>query len=265
MNVPGLRQSPAVAAAMVCSGVVTAQFIAGKATRDALYLANHDVTTLPAMVIVTSVVSILLVVGSSKGFKALPPGVFVALAFAASAVLVLGEWALLSVAPSLASQLIYLQISGVGPMLGSGFWLIASDRFDPRTAKQHYGRIAGAGTLGGLIGGVISERVAAGLDISAMMPFLAAMNLLAAWLIRRLAPGETRRHTEPADIAPELSSMAPQSGLRVLANARYLGSLAVLVLLGTTGAALIDYVFKLQAVSSFGRGEELLRFFAIYY
>src|SRR5262245_57994221 len=53
--------------------------------------------------------------------------------------------------------------------------------------------------------------------------------------------------------------------MRALANARYLGNLAVLVLLGTTGAALIDYVFKLQAVSSFGRGDELLRFFAIYY
>jgi hypothetical protein len=66
MRLPGLRQSPAVAAAMVCSGVVTAQFIAGKATRDALYLAYHDITTLPTMVIVTSVVSILLVVGSSK-------------------------------------------------------------------------------------------------------------------------------------------------------------------------------------------------------
>jgi AAA family ATP:ADP antiporter len=266
MKLPRLRQSPAVAAAMVCSGVVTAQFIAGKATRDALYLANHDVTTLPAMVIVTSAVSILLVVGSSKGFKTLAAGMFVSLAFAVSAALMLAEWALLSVAPKIASQLIYLQISGVGPMLGSGFWLIASDRFDPRTAKQQYGRIAGAGTFGGLVGGLMSERVAASLDISAMLPILAALNLLAAWLVRRLALGERgRHHPEPRDIAPELYSSPPRSGLRVLANARYLGNLAVLVLLGTTGAALIDYVFKLQAVSSFGRGEALLRFFAIYY
>jgi hypothetical protein len=251
---------------MVCSGVVTAQFIAGKATRDALYLANHDVTSLPAMVIVTSLVSILLVVGSSKGLKTIAPADFVPLAFASSAVLLVAEWALLRAAPKIASQLIYLQISGVGPMLGSGFWLIASDRFDPRTAKLYYGRIAGAGTLGGLLGGVVSERVAASLDSSAMLPILAVTNLAAAWLIRRLAPSERgHRHTEPADISPELSSSPPRSGLRVLANARYLGSLAVLVLLGTTGAALIDYVFKLQAVSTFGRGEALLRFFAIYY
>ena len=46
-------------------------------------------------------------------------------------------------------------------MLGSGFWLMASERFDPRTAKRHFGQIAGAGTLGGLVGGLLSERVAA--------------------------------------------------------------------------------------------------------
>ena len=38
----------AVAAAMVCCGAVSAQFVAGKATRDALFLANADVTMLPA-------------------------------------------------------------------------------------------------------------------------------------------------------------------------------------------------------------------------
>ena len=52
--------------------------------------------------------------------------------------------------PDAAAIIVYLHISGVGPLLGSGFWLIASERFDPRTAKQRFGQIAGAGTLGGL-------------------------------------------------------------------------------------------------------------------
>jgi hypothetical protein len=251
---------------MVCSGFVTAQFIAGKATRDALYLANHDVTTLPAMVIVTSVVSILLVVGSSKALTRLKPGAFVALAFAASAVLMMAQWALLQVAPKIAAAAVYLQISGVGPMLGSGFWLIASERFDPRTAKRHFGRITGAGTIGGLAGGLLSERVAAGLDISAMLPILALLNVFCAALVWRLAASDDpRRRPRPVDIAPELSSAAPRSGLRVLAEARYLRNLAALVLLGTAGAALMDYVIKVQAFATFGRGDALLRFFAIYY
>ena len=196
MNTPGVRPNAAVATAMVCSGVVTAQFIAGKATRDALFLASHHVTMLPAMVMVTSAVSILLVVASSKALTRVKPGVFVALAFAASASLLMAEWALLPVAPKIAAVVVYLQISGIGPMLGSGFWLIASEQFDPRTAKRQFGRITGAGTLGGLAGGLLSERVAAAFQISAMLPILAALNLLCAWLVWRLATSErTPRRT----------------------------------------------------------------------
>ena len=50
-----------------------------------------------------------------------------------------------------------------------------------------------------------------------------------------------------------LAPSSPQSGLHVLAQAPYLRNLAVLVLLGTIGAALADYVFKAQAVDAFGR------------
>ena len=51
----------------------------------------------------------------------------------------------------------------------------------------------------------------------------------------------------------------------MIAEAPYLRNLAALVLLGTTGAALVDYLFKAQAVETFGRGDHLLRFFALYY
>ena len=47
-------------------------------------------------------------------------------------------------------------------MLGSGFWLIASERFDPHTAKKVFGQIAGAGTLGGMLGGLDILDTAAG-------------------------------------------------------------------------------------------------------
>ena len=255
---------------MLCAGTVTAQFIAGKATRDALYLANLDVTSLPAMVIATAVLSMGLVLASARGLRALSPATFVSLAFAASAALLLAEWALVPVVPRFAATAVYLQISGVGPMLGSGFWLIATERFDPHTAKKRFGQIAGVGTLGGLAGGVLAERVAAGFGVSAMLPILAAINLVAAWQIRQfgatLGPTrEQRARDAAAEVAPELAPEPARSGFRVLAEAPYLRNLAILVLLGTLAAALVDYLFKAQAVATFGRGDGLLRFFAIYY
>ena len=50
---------------------------------------------------------------------------------------------------------------GLPCFLASGFWLIASERFDPHTAKKRYGHIAAAGTLGGLLSALATERVAA--------------------------------------------------------------------------------------------------------
>jgi AAA family ATP:ADP antiporter len=274
MAFPQAQSSSAVVTAMVCAGAVSAQFIAGKATRDALFLANLNVTSLPAMVIGTAAFSILLVALSSRGLRRVSPGIAIPVAFAASALLLLAEWALTWVAPALAAQAVYLHISGLGPMLGSGFWLIATEHFDPHTARHHFGRIAGVGTLTGLAGAVVAERVGAIYDVTMMLPVLAALNLLCAWQIRRLAreraaspatrsPAEAGRYE--IEGATDLAAESPQSGLRALAETPYLRNLAAVVLLGTIGATLADYVFKVQAVETYGRGDDLLRFFAIYY
>jgi hypothetical protein len=250
---------------MAGAAVVTAQFIAGKATRDALFLANMRVTALPLMVAVTSILSIGLVLVSSRTLRRVPPAIFVPATFLISAALFLIEWAISAAAPAIAAQAAYLHISGLGPMLGSGFWLIATERFDPRTAKQRFGQIAGAGTLGGLIGGMLAERVAAVFSVGAMLPILAASNVLCAWQIQRLGMNSAADRPGSVELSTDLSLAPARSSLQVLGSAPYLRNLAALVLLGTVGAALADYVFKAQAAAALGSGDSLLRFFAIYY
>jgi AAA family ATP:ADP antiporter len=253
--------------AMVCAGAVTAQFVGGKATRDALFLASLDFTALPTMVIATSVFSIVLVAVNSRVARSIAPSTLVPASFAASGALFLLEWLLTYKARSPAAVIVYLHISGVGPLLGSGFWLISSERFDPRTAKRRFGQIAAAGTIGGLLSALLAERVAALLGVAAMLPFLAAFHFLSAWQVRRLAVESqeaTGRRMGPEPFRNPTAAPS-RSGLRVIADAPYLRYLAALVLLGTTGAALLDYLFKMTAVESFGRGDNLLRFFAVYY
>jgi hypothetical protein len=276
----------AVVTAMVCAGTVSAQFIAGKATRDALYLGALDVTSLPAIIVATSAFSILLVALSSQTLRRVSPATFVPVAFAVNAGLLLLAWAAVDEAPQWTARAIYLQVSGLGPMLGSGFWLIATELFDPRTARKHFGQIAGVGTLSGLAGALVAERVGQIYGVTAMLPLLAALSLVCAWQVRRLAgasigvrplapPLAARRHDYTAaeatiperqiEGATDLMAVSPQSGLRVLSRVSYLRNLAMLVLLGTVGATLADYVFKVRAVEMFGSGDSLLRFFAIYY
>src|SRR5262249_22602428 len=54
-------------------------------------------------------------------------------------------------------------------------------------------------------------------------------------------------------------------GLSLLWRSSYLRDLALLVSIGAIGAALLDYVFKLEATHAYAKGAPLLRFFAIFY
>ena len=262
------REQPgsAVLAAMACSGAITAQFIAGKAARDAFYLAQFDVTSLPTMVIAASVTSIGIALLGAQVLTMVPPSRLMPWAFVASAAFFLALWSFVPIVPRGSAVALYLQISAVGPMLGSGFWLIATERFDPRTAKRRFGQIAGAGTLGGLLGGLLAERVAAVMGLTATLPLLALLNVVCAWQVRRLAAQTDLAYPPRAsEVRPMKPEESPRSGLNMLAGTPYLRSLATLVLLGTMAAALFDYLFKVQAVETLGRGDSLLRFFALYY
>jgi AAA family ATP:ADP antiporter len=249
---------------MCCAAAVSAQFISGKATRDALFLTSLDPTALPAMLIATSIFSIFLVGASARWSRQIRPAAFVPAAFLASALLYVCEFAVRSLSPSATAVVVYLHVSGVGPLLASGFWLIASELFDPRTAKQDFGRIGGAGTLGGLVGAVLSERVAALFGVPAMLLVLAGLQIATAWAVRRLALA-SEAASRPLEVAPDLRVAPSRSGFVSVAEQPHLRNLAALVLLGTTSAALLEYLFKVRAVETFGPGDHLLRFFAVYY
>lgn len=244
---------------MVCAGAITAQFVGGKATRDTLLLASLGFTAIPKMVIATSVVSIILVTANSKWAGRISPARLVPASFVASALLFMLEWFLTSAAPRTAAVVVYLHISALGPVLGSGFWLIASERFDPRTAKKRFGEIAGAGTAGGVVGAGLAYVVAA----AAMLPVLAVLHVISAWLVRSLAVQAATKLKPPSP--RRARDVRPRSGWRTIADAPYLRNLAAMVLLSTMGAALLDYLFKAEALGTFGRGDQLRRFFAIYY
>ena len=112
---------------------------------------------------------------SAGRLRRISPATLVPASFAASGVLFLVEWFFRSSLPLGTAVAVYLHISGAGPILASGFWLIASERFDPHTAKKRFGHIAAAGTLGGLLSALITERIAALFGVPAMLPLLAVL------------------------------------------------------------------------------------------
>jgi hypothetical protein len=250
----------AARAAMVCAAVMIANQVAGKAARDAIFLSTYEITDLPTMLIGAAIVSIVVVLLTTRLLTRFGPGRVVPLAFALSAVLLLGEWALIAPARKVAAVAVYLHLAVFGAVLISGFWSVINERFDPRTARRRMSRIAGGATLGGLLGGILAERVAAWSSVATMLPLLALMHLTCAALVLRIRQPESR------DGVRRRQGAAGRSGLAVLAEVPYLRSLAAFVLLGTLAAGLVDYVFKAEATAYYGAsGEELMRFFAVFY
>src|SRR4249919_3193181 len=107
-NASRWRSDPAVVMAMIGSAAIGAQYIAGKAARDALFLNYFEPSALPNMKVGMAIFSIVLVVMSSRGLKRVSPGSWVPLAFIASAVLFIVEWGVMSTAPELATRVLYL-------------------------------------------------------------------------------------------------------------------------------------------------------------
>ena len=242
--------------AAFCAGIMIAQQVGAKATRDALFLSTYGIAALPTMLIVSAAISVGIIPIVGRALQKWGPTRLVPPVFAASAALTMGEWALTASMPRLAAVLVYLHVGSLGSVLISWFWSLINERFDPRTAKHLVSRIAAGATLGGLVGGLVAARLAQSLGPSGMLPSLAGMHLGCGGLALVLR----QPHAAPAKRAA-----AGKPGLSLLWRSSYLRDLALLVSVGAIGAALLDYIFKLEATRAYAKGAPLLRFFAIFY
>src|SRR5688500_13082506 len=251
------------AAATGSAALLMAQFVTARAVRDGLYLTNLEDSTLPAMMLSASIASVLLALAWPRLSAGIPPVRFLRRALLAAALMFLIEWVIAFRWPDASAVIVYLQVSMLTPLFGSALWLIASERFDPRAARQAFARMIAAGAAGGLAGGLITERVVTAWGIEAALPMTAAASVAAAVWVTRLGRPEGEVGLAPDTAGPRDSERV--SGLQVLARVPFLRHLAALTLLGAVAAAMLDYLFKSSAADSFGGGPPLVQFFSWYY
>ncbi len=241
---------------MVGAGLMLAHQVAAKAVRDAIFLSALPVTDIPKMVMGAALLSVAAVPVYSRALAWLGPRYLVPVGFALSAGAHVAEWATGDGGPVVA-VIVYLHVAAFGALLLSGFWSLASELFDAHTAKRHFARIAGAGTLGGILGGVAIERMGAWTTTDATLLALALFHagcaLLALVLGRGIVGSRSPIVSEPMRIKQALKASP------------YVRDIAIFVALGTASAAILDYLLKEQAVLRFENDGSLLQFFAIFY
>jgi AAA family ATP:ADP antiporter len=244
---------------MPVAGLMIAHQVAGKAVRDATFLSAWPVSHLPAMVMATAFVAVAAVPAYSRLFERFGPGRVVAVGFVISAAAHVAEW-FFSDGGGWVAVAAYLHIAGLSGLLLSGFWSVMSERFDVQAAKVVYGRIAAAGTLGGMIGGLAVARMADVLPPSSSFLLLAGLHAACAAGVALLG-----------DATTPWSTPAPQPRgpgvfrLSALKRTPHLKTLALIVIAGTAAAAIADYLLKVQAVERISTGAGLLQFFATFY
>ena len=239
--------------------------VAGKAARDSLFLTNYHVSALPTMLIVSATFSIVAALVAARAMTVYGPARVVPPCFIASGLLLLAEWWLAERSPRPAAVLVYLHIAALGSILISGFWSLVDEIFDPRSAKRGFGRIMGAATAGGLFGGLIAERVGSAAGVLSILPVIAGLHFVCAFLVPRFSHAGATAPGSFSALFKRRHKTDDESGFRVLRRVGYLRSLALMVLLGNVAATLLDYLFKARATAAFPESAQLVRFFALFY
>ena len=242
--------------AILAAAILIAQQVAGRATRDALFLSTFDVSTLPAVGAVSAVVSLGAVLAFARAMATLTPSRVVPAALGTSAALLVAEWAIAGPMPRVAAVALFLHMGIFGATLVSAYWSLVNERYDPYTAKRVFGRIGMGASLGGALGGLIAWQASRVVSVRAMLLTIAALSVACLVAVLPLRAPASPAQKRPAGKA---------GGLPVIVASPYFQYLAALV----TGAAfldtLVDYAFNAAAVRHVGPGRNLLAFFSAFH
>ena len=245
----------AVVLATLSGVLMIAQLIVAKDTRDTLFLSTFPVTDLPAAIIITAAVTLPAVLGGSALIARTGPYRFLLGFLLSNALAFAVEWAILPTLPQLVTGLIFIHVGLFGGLSISGFWSVVNERFDPHAARRAMTQIGLGFALGGLLGGILAERMATWFGVRAMLLTLAPTNLVIAAFLIALGPPQS-------PIEPVATH---SSDLGTLARSRYIRALALLVVMVAISASALDYSFKSRVATVLGQPVRLAKFFAVYY
>ncbi len=251
------RLDKATVIAMLGSGLMIAQMVAAKTLRDSIFLSSFPATALPLMTFVAAAVAIAASFAGSQLSSRIAPGLLVPGAFLFSGVMQVGEYLLYAENAQAAAVVIFLHVFALNLLLTSAFWSLMTEHFDPRSAQKAFGRIAGMGTLGGILGGLLAERTAALGSVPMLILFAAGLHFACGFVMWIFTSRYPVTPTREQAVQPAL--------VESLRRSPYLVQLALLVVTVSVAASLLDFLFKSQATQTIGKGPALAQFFAWFY
>lgn len=256
---PNTARVPGAQMATVTAALLIAQQVAGKATRDALFLSSFHSSALPSVMAAGAVLSLGAIFWLSRIMARRAPHQVMPVLFGLNALALTVAWLLGLGSPRGSAVVVYLQMAAFSPAMISTFWSLVNERFDPHLGKRAVARVALGGTIGGVLGGFAAWRSARLIQPATLIAVLAGVSLVGLVSTLLIHTRTVRRHAPES----ERTTSGDLSALSELKRSPFLRNLALLVALSAAISALLDYVLSAQAVVHFGKGQPLLSFFAL--
>lgn len=239
--------------AVVGAAALVALTVAGKTVRDALFLTHFPAAELPKVMVAGAALSALFAVLTGRVLRSWGPATTLPPLLAVNTIGFVVEHSALAYSPRAVALILYLHVSAVTGLILSGFWSVVNERLDPHTFRVQISRIGLGGTVGGIIGGLTAERVAAWTGARhtlLALAVLSAVGALSVWLVGAPTTSEL-----PVPEVP--NKQALRSG--------YVRELALFVGLTALASSMIDFAFKVRAMETYTNEHSLVQFFALFY
>ena len=244
-----------IAWAATAFGALLASYSAFRPVRDTLIL-DSDPDQLPWVFIATSVVVSITSPIWSALLARRPPRSFVPWAFHASAVCAVGFFFAVGsgIAPVAVGRVFYVWSGVFNLFVVSVFWSLLADLLGPSTARRLYGPIAAGGTIGTIVGPLLTRVLVGWIGVAGVLLLSAVFLELAVVGVGRLrrAAAVLPLHAEPGVEEPppdEPPGGGAFTGIAHVVKSPYLGAIVGYVLC-TACAATFLYLAQAEIVKA---------------
>jgi len=238
--------------------LIIAFMILARSLREAFYLANFDVKTLPYITAGTAFLGLPVVSLFAKmlnRFSTANVLRFLMLILAAATL------ALYPFIETSAGIIIFYLLTAMGAMLlASGFWVFTSEIYPLRRAKKLFGLISAGGTMGAMVIGTSLSWLTKYFE-SQQLLFLMVAILVIFFVVQILMPKP--KEEEPSDSVHKKVTTREAFGLAW--TNKHLRLIAFIVMTATLASTLIDYQFKEMVRETLTSKSELASFFGSFY